>query len=210
MKKSIILMAVAFIAVAAVVMSFLGASPAVNAVVEPEVENNQVITVSDGANLKADTSKVLEARFLNMLNHNFVYNESFNTVEEIVNCSMPALLSYRDSEDEAFIAEAYVSGFVFDMYGIDVEDFSSINSDFEKKDGYVYILPRGFAKYEHKITEIVANEDGSYTVFSRVRESAHDGEGIVETCETLFVPCEESSFGFSIIYSNIGCETVSA
>ena len=71
MKKSIILMAVAFIAVAAVVMSFLGASPAVNAVVEPEVENNRVITVSDGANLKADTSKVLEARFLNMLNHNY-------------------------------------------------------------------------------------------------------------------------------------------
>lgn len=211
MKKSFAVAVIAFFAVIAVsVMSLFVASPVVNVPVKSESSQKQVITVSNGAKNGADSSKVLEARFLNMLNHNFVYNDSFNSVEEIVNCSMPALLGYRESEDDSFIAEAYVSNYVFDMYGIEIEDFSEINSTFDKKEGYVYIVPRGFAKYEHSITSVEANEDGSFTVISRVKEATHDGGDITETCETLFVPCAESSFGFSIIYSEIGGATVSA
>ena len=38
-----------------------------------------------------DASKIIEARFLNMLNHSYVYNDAFDSVEEIVNSSVIAL-----------------------------------------------------------------------------------------------------------------------
>ena len=41
--------------------------------------NGIITSVSDKSDLP-DSSKVRQARFLNMLNHSFVYNEAFNSV----------------------------------------------------------------------------------------------------------------------------------
>lgn len=166
-------------------------SPASAVSDKPESQKNEI-----------DTEAVLEARFLNMLNHNFAYNEAFDTVEDLTNASMPALLKFRDSGDESFISEIFVKEYLFNMYGVETDSLSEINSDFPQKSGYVYIIPRGFSVFTHSIESVTENEDGSYTVITSVAVDAHDGEDTA-TAKTLFVRNEKSDFGFNIIFSDI-------
>lgn len=165
--------------------------------------SNGIITaVSDKSDL-SDSSKVRQARFLNMLNHSFVYNEAFNSVEDIVNASVPALLNMRDPVNESYIAESYVKDYVYNMYGVEIEDFSDINSDFAHLDGYVYIIPRGFSVFSHKIDSVSLNEDGSFTVVTSVSIDSHDGDSISRKAVSLFVKNDRSRFGYNIISSEI-------
>ena len=164
--------------------------------------NGLITAVSDKSDLP-DSSKVQQARFLNMLNHNFVYNEAFNSVEDIVNASVPALLNMRDSVNESYIAESYVKDYVYNMYGVEIEDFSDINNDFAHLDGYVYIIPRGFSVFSHKIDSVSLNEDGSFTVVTSVSIDSHDGDSISRKAVSLFVKNDRSRFGYNIISSEI-------
>lgn len=164
--------------------------------------NGLITAVSDKSDLP-DSSKVRQARFLNMLNHNFVYNEAFNSVEDIVNASVPALLNMRDPVNESYIAESYVKDYVYNMYGVEIEDFSDINNDFAHLDGYVYIIPRGFSVFSHKIDSVSLNEDGSFTVVTSVSIDSHDGDSISRKVVSLFVKNDRSRFGYNIISSEI-------
>lgn len=166
-------------------------SAAVPAVAITKKTSDAPVAVQNGAR---------EARFLNMLNHNFVYNETFDNIDDMVNASVPALLSYRD---EDFIAEQYVFDYIENMYGIEIEDISALNADWPQKQGYLYIIPKGFANYEHSIIDCLENEDGSFTVTTEVKISAHDGEEITCKATSLFVVNENSDFGYNIIYSNL-------
>lgn len=164
--------------------------------------NGIIAAVSDKSDLP-DSSKVRQARFLNMLNHNFVYNETFNSVEDIVNASVPALLNMRDPVNDSYIAESYVKDYVYNMYGVEIEDFSDINSDFAHLDGYVYIIPRGFSVFSHKIDSVSLNEDGSFTVVTSVSIDSHDGDSSSCKAVSLFVKNDHSRFGYNIISSEI-------
>ena len=164
-------------------------------------EKTDVITVADNGANTPDEAKVLESRFLNMLNHSFVYNDDFYSVDALVNSSMPALLDLRDSEDDSYINEIYVADYLYNMYGIEIEDLSEVNSEFGKKDGYIYIVPMGFEVYNHSILDITENEDGSFTVKTKVEISSHDGIVSTDTCESLFIQNEDSLFGYNILYS---------
>lgn len=165
--------------------------------------SNGIITAtSDKSNLP-DSSKVLQARFLNMLNHNSVYNDNFNSVEDIVNASVPELLNMRDPVHDSYIAESYVRDYVYNMYGVEIEDFSDINSDSPHLDGYVYIIPRGFSVFSHKIDSVSLNEDGSFTVVTSVSIDSHDGDSVSRKAVSLFVKNEHSQFGYNIISSEI-------
>lgn len=200
-KRFLVIAAVLITATVLSVAAYVTAAPVAEVAPAPEADA-QVVTVSKNDKGSAEASKVLETRFLNMLNHSFVYNGTFDSVEEMVNASIPALLSYRDSTDDSYIAEAYVADYLLNMYGVEVENFSKINTEFGYKEGYVYIIPKGFTKYSHKIVSVAANEDGSYTVTTEITSSAHDNGDITETCTSLFVPNAKSAFGYSIIYSN--------
>lgn len=149
-----------------------------------------------------DSQKVLESTFLNMLNHNYVYNDSFADLESIVNDSVIALLDLRE-ENSSYIREDVVNGYLYDMFGFSVEDFSSLNPEFPQKEGYVFILPRGYSQYEHKALSIEINEDGTYTFVTEVKISSHDGADEVLKCETMFVENDDSVFGYNIVRSNI-------
>lgn len=159
--------------------------------------------LSQSGSSAVDESKVLEARFLNMLNHNYVYNDAFDYAEEIVNNSVIALLNLRDTEDDAFISETYVKDFVFNMYGLKIDDFSGINAEFPSREGFIYIIPRGFSLYRHEIDSVSRNEDGSYTVVTSVAVDRHDDEAVKCKAVSLFVKNKDSQFGWNIIYSNI-------
>lgn len=164
-------------------------------------QKNSVLTLADNDNNAPNAEKILETRFLNMLNHNFVYGDAFYSIEDIVNSSMPALLSLKDGEDSSYIKAEYVVDYIYNMYGVEITDFSSINSDFEQQEGYVYILPVGYEIYKHKIVDVSQNEDGTYSVKTQAGISTHDGQTETELCETLFVRNTNSQFGFNIVRS---------
>lgn len=145
----------------------------------------------------------LDARFLNMLNHNYVYNSDFDCADDMVNNSLLALIDLRDKENEDFIAEKYVKGFVYDMYGLEIADMSALNEGFPSLEGYVYVIPRGMVSYEHSIISAQENEDGSYTVVTEVTVDSHDGEPETFKAVSLFVKNAASAFGYNIVYCNI-------
>ena len=150
----------------------------------------------------ADTDKVLEARFLNTLNHSFAYGEDLGSVEALVNCSVAALCNMDGGAEESFMDETRVKDYLYNMYGVEVENLSSVNAEFPKKDGYVYIIPRGYTVYKHTVDSVMLNEDGSYTVTTLVNIDSHDGEENGRAV-TLFVKNSDSQFGFNIISSEI-------
>ena len=193
------------LALAAIVVILACANfSAVSPVNLPETkENNKVITVANSENV--DEDKILESRFLNMLNHNFVYNEAFETTDGVVNNSVIALLEFAE---DGYIAENYVSDYILNMYGIECIDYSSVNPEFDYIEGYVFVLPMGYSSYNHEIKSVTLNEDGSYTVKTLVEISSHDSGVYFEECESLFVKNEASQFGFSIIYSDLGATSV--
>ncbi len=158
------------------------------------IENNEVITVA-----KSDSSnKVLETRFLNMLNHNYVYNEAIYDDTALVNDSMIALL---DKAEGSYIDQEILADYIFNMYGKIYKDFAFLG-EASTQDGTVYILPRGYNEYNHKISKVTDNKDGSFTVITDIEIIGMD---TVETlkCETLFLKAEESAFGYNILYSDI-------
>lgn len=155
------------------------------------------------SNSSAKSDKVLESRFLNMLNHNNVYNDDFYSDEELINNSIISLLDLRDRENDSYINEAYVKDFVFNMYGKIYNDFSAVNAEFPQLEGYVYIVPRGYSEYTHEIVSVTLNLDGSYTVVTNVTCDAHDDAVQTLQATTLFVKNSESQFGFNILYSEI-------
>lgn len=147
-----------------------------------------------------DMTKVLEKRFLNMLNHSFVYGEDFYDDEALLNASALALL---DLTNDGFIEEAYLKDYVFNMYGKIYDNFDGINEGMPENDGGFYVIPRGYDLYEHSIVSVTANEDGSYTVVTNVIIDYHFGEKVEAVGTTFFLPNEESQFGFNILYSDL-------
>ncbi len=157
-----------------------------------------------------DENEALKARFLNMLNHNFAYDTAFESAEDLVNCAVLARLNLRDDKDDSYIAENYIKDYLLDMYGIEIDDFSVFNTDFPHKDGFVYIVPRGFSVFSHSNAAVAENEDGTYMVTTDVTVIGHDSDEEKGKAVTMFVKSSESKFGFCILSSNIYFDTDNA
>ena len=186
MKKGI-LSITALAVVLLISFTSLTVKPAANA-----TEKKPAVTVSE--------EKVLGARFLNMLNHNFVYNDAFESVYEMTACSEVALL---DKAEDGYIKQSLIAGYLYNMYGVENADFAAVTKDFPQRENYVYVIPRGFSVYKHSAPVITENEDGSYTVVTDVEISSHDSDVETAKATTLFVKNENSAFGFNIISSDI-------
>lgn len=186
MKKGI-LSITALAVVLLISFTSLTVKPAANA-----TEKKPAVTVSE--------ERVLGARFLNMLNHNFVYNNEFESVYEMTACSEVALL---DKAEDGYIKQSLIAGYLYNMYGVENTDFAAVTKDFPQRENYVYVIPRGFSVYKHSAPVITENEDGSYTVVTDVEISSHDSDVETAKATTLFVKNENSAFGFNIISSDI-------
>ena len=147
-----------------------------------------------------DYEKVLETRFLNMLNHNFVYSEDFESLDDIVNNSAIALLNQKDGDH---IDASVLNTYLYNMYGLEIEDFSTINEGFNFKEGYAYISPGGYAQYKHTAESLTENPDGTFTFLTNVSIKTHDAQSYTSACETVFVKNEKSVFGYNIVTSDI-------
>lgn len=157
-----------------------------------------------------DEGEALKARFLNMLNHNFAYDTAFDSVGDLVNCAVLARLDLRDKENDSYIAENYIRDYLIDMYGISLEDFSDINSEFPHRDGFVYIVPCGFAVFSHNNAAVTENEDGTYTVTTDITVNSHDSDAENGKAVTMFAKSSDSKFGFYIVSSDIYFDTDNA
>ena len=186
MKKGI-LSITALAVVLLISFTSLTVNPAANA-----TEKKPAVTVSE--------EKALGARFLNMLNHNFVYNDAFESVYEMTACSEVALL---DKAEDGYIKQSLIAGYLYNMYGVENADFAAVTKEFPQRENYVYVIPRGFSVYKHSAPVITENEDGSYTVVTDVEISSHDSDAETAKATTLFVKNENSAFGFNIISSDI-------
>lgn len=171
-----------------------------SSLIAPIVTKGTQVSAAAADEIKVNAN---EARFLNMLNHNFVYNADFEDADTMVNQATLALLDLRDSTNEDYIKDTFVKGFVKDMYGIEITDMSEFNAQYPQLDGYVYIIPRGYTSYTHTIVSVEENEDGSYTVISNVTSCDHDAIGNTQKAVSLFVKNASSAFGYNMIYCNI-------
>ncbi|MBO4693019.1 MAG: hypothetical protein J5659_01315 [Clostridia bacterium] len=184
MKNRILVLALSLCTIALFACAFMPASAQVETPAEQAVGN-----------------KALIARFTNMLNRNYSYNDNFEDAEILTDNAIIALLDKRDGTDPDYISEEIVKNFVNDMYDIGVLEIND-NSTMHK-DGFVYIDPIGFTTYHHTVTNINENEDGSFTVLSDVTVNPHDSDEYKTTAKTLFVQNSDSSFGYNIIYSDL-------
>lgn len=192
MRKNIVLSLIMTVCV--VVLSF--ACVKTDAVKEATVNADKMEIVNVVNTNTADG--VLEARFLNMLNHNFVYNDAFYNDSALANDSMLALI---DAAPDGFVDGAVLGDYIFNMYGKIYNDFAFLGDT--EKDGCVYIIPRGYNIYTHEISSVTDNKDGSYTVLTEVEISYEDGSVETAYCETVFLENTESAFGYNIMYSII-------
>ena len=175
----------------------------------PAIVSGEVVNVSNNETV-LNSEKILESRFLNMLNHSSVYGDDLYYIEEIVSKSIISLLDFRSKENPSFIAEHYVADYIYNMYGIENIDFSALYNEFPKLEGYVYIVPQGVSGYEHIAQSVSKNEDGTYSVTTLAKLISHDGDSHFVECNTLFVANPKSIFGYNIVSSDFITDTGSA
>lgn len=154
----------------------------------------------------ADQEKVEEARILNLLNLNNIYGDDFTNNEALVNAAAINLRSFATAN--GFIENGIITSYIKDIYDIDLEINDNINVNMPKKQGYVYLIPRGYSSYTHEIVSISRSED-FIKVVSLVSVNSHDGLDVVGTATTILFINENSSFGYNIINSEIDYNAVS-
>lgn len=146
------------------------------------------------AHVEYDAAKI--SRFENMLDHNYLYGNDFDDMHTVINNSCLALLSAREGN---YISTDVLFPFIDNMYGIPVYCDETLNSDFPRKEGAVFIVPRGFVQYEHSVTQIV--DEGATVTVNSVARDIDSGEEI--PCVSVFIKSDESAFGYNLIVCNL-------
>lgn len=148
----------------------------------------------------AKAEVVLDSRIENMLQSNRVYNDTFYDNNEL--CEEVAI-SLMDRAQDGYIAAGAVEDLVFAMYSINVDASVISYPTVPSVEGYMPLVARGYTSYSHEVTGVLDEGDGTVTVYSDVTVDCHDGSPVVLPCETLFAACEDSPFGYNIVYANI-------
>ncbi len=168
--------------------------------------NEQKLPEPPTAVAPADAGKVKEAKILNLLNLNNIYGEDFTNNEALVNAAAINLRSY--ATEQGFIESSIVTAYIKDIYDIDIEINDMINVNMPKKQGYVYLIPRGYSAYSHEIVSVADNGD-YVTVISFVSVDSHDNQTIIGIATTNLAKNSNASFGYNIISSDIDYNAVS-
>ena len=127
------------------------------------------------------------ARFENMLNHNYCFGTD-KTADDLI---LSASLSLSSLISDGKISKSAVDGFVFNMYGIDMSDYSADADCYD-------VPPMGFDQYRHTVTDFFYNGDGTLTVTSEM--SVGDD---CYVCTSIFLANGESVFGYNLISSEV-------
>ena len=148
------------------------------------------------ANTENSADTALAARLTNMLDHNYLYGNDFDDMHTVINNSCLALL---DSKEGSYISTDLLFPFIDAMYGIPVYCDETLNPQFPRKEGAVYVIPRGFVQYSHTVTGI--ERDGSLLTVTSVAKDSDTG--VMVPCTSHFTETAESPFGYNLISSNL-------
>lgn len=163
-----------------------------NAVAQGIADESNVNETTDDMSVE---SGVLAARFENMLNHNFLYNDDFLDDKTVIENSILSLLEYVENGE---IDKALTLNFIANMYGRQVDPNAAVYDFLPASEGKFAVIPRGYTVYSHKILS-VEEIDGGYQVISEMTVNPHDDGGYTVNVESVFVPNAGSSFGFNLI-----------
>ena len=160
----------------------------------PSVDASEQVEV-----VEPSVDGVTIARFENMLNHNYIYDDDFLDDKSVIENSILSLLEYvHDGE----INKELTLNFITNMYGREVDPNAAVYDFLPASEGNFAVIPRGYTVYSHKITSVVEIECG-YLVRSEMTIDPHDDTGYTVSVESVFVPNEGSSYGYNLIKSNI-------
>ncbi len=191
MKKSVLLSLLLAFVVAISGFSCLGFHTKAIADQKPDVQVLKPVT--------AEQNALQKSRFENMLNHNYLYDDDFSNMHVVIENSCLALL---DKMEEQFISTDILFPFIENAYGFSVYLDDEFGAGFPKKQGAVYVVPRGFTQYTHTVINIESQGD-TFKVTSLALTDSHDGEPAELVCNTVFKVAEESAFGYNIISSTL-------
>ena len=161
-------------------------------------------SVEDTTVIESVASNVQKARFENMLDHNYLYGEDFESDKIMIENSILALL---DKSENGQIEQGLVLGFIAGMYGRQVDPSAAEYEFLSADDGMFAILARGYDAYDHTITEVEEIE-GGYLVSSDVTVSPSDGFPFTVTAKSIFVENEGSAFGYNLTASFLSAPVV--
>ena len=191
MKKSVFIFVLCFAVLFSSGLSCVNFSASAAVDEKPAVEVLQTV--------KPEKDIVKLSRLENMLNHNFLYGDDFSDMNTVINNSCLALL---EKMEDQFISTDILFPFIENAYGISVYLDDDFGEGFPKKDGAVYVVPRGFTSYTHTVINLVEEGD-TLTVTSLALSESHDGEKEELVCTTVFKVNRESAFGYNIVESNL-------
>lgn len=149
--------------------------------------------------LTPEQDALKKSRFENMLNHNYLYDDDFRNMHTVIENSCLALL---DKMEEQFISTDILFPFIENAYGISVYLDDEFGAGFPKKQGAVYVVPRGFTQYTHTVINI-ENEGDTFKVTSLAVTDSHDNEPTELVCNTVFKVSDSSAFGYNIVSSTL-------
>lgn len=142
----------------------------------------------------------LSSSIENLLQSNRVYNDTFYDEQELIE---EVAISLMDRANDGYIATKAVEDLIFAMYSINVDASAISYPNIPQIDGYMPLVARGYTSYSHEVTGVLDENDGTVTVYSNVTVDCHDGNPVTYPCETLFVACDDSPFGYNIVWANI-------
>ncbi len=152
-----------------------------------EVEGEEPLTEDD-----------FGARFVNMLNINYCYGDSFNDMQKMVDASAVTLRDYS-ADVLGFglcVNDILVEGFAQSFYGVSVELDGRARNVSPK--GYVLVPEVEVATQYHELVSFTET-DGVFEVVTSL--TFYYGGDDVETCVSVsrFVRNTESEFGFNLL-----------
>ena len=154
------------------------------------------LAVSGDEKLDTELDGAVVSRLTNMLDHNYLYGNDFDDMHTVINNSCLALLSSREDN---YISADVLFPFIDAMYGIPVYCDETLNAQFPRKEGAVYVIPRGFVQYTHTVTGI--EKDGSLLTVTSVARDVDTGKAL--PCTAVFTQTDESAFGYHLIVCNL-------
>ena len=152
----------------------------------------------EGGLVTTHEQKITASRFETMLNNNYALGKDFESVSKLIGAASISLLPHAEN---GTLKNSLIVDFVNNMYGLDALTVADANCEPLSENGVYQIIPKGFSKYNHTVTEIYTHADGTFTVYSNAVINSEEETPC--TAISRFAQNENSIFGFTLLSCEI-------
>lgn len=154
-------------------------------------ENGLVVTHED---------KITASRFETMLNNNYAFGKDFESVSKLISAASISLLPHAEN---GTLKNSLIVDFARNMYGLDLLTMADINSEPLEENGVYQIIPKGFSKYNHTVTNFYRHNDATLTVYSIAETTDEEDEAVKYSAISRFAQNQNSVFGYTLLSCEI-------